>query len=280
MANLNRSITSVTSVIRSPFEPTVLRKSSPRIRASIKGAFGSLESHQKRSSSSSQSPHSDGADSTFSATGNDSTRKTSVNSDFSKELTNSSEKKKKIARRNPARSSPPEANLGTIEETGLEKATIETVERAAAAKIYLETYYNDLLTRATPRSLRRRAMEYDLWRSRALTQAEKDAVRRGFYDHERWNLRETRVLKWQSSKAAQGVAAGPYLDDFEAIKILGKGSFGVVRLVKEKGPIESGCQKQVYAMKVIRKSENLRGSQEGHLRAERDFLVASEDSDW
>jgi serine/threonine protein kinase len=33
-------------------------------------------------------------------------------------------------------------------------------------------------------------------------------------------------------------------------------------------------------MKVIRKSDMLRNSQEGHLRAERDFLVASENSRW
>ncbi|KAM0564121.1 hypothetical protein ACHAPJ_000330 [Fusarium lateritium] len=33
-------------------------------------------------------------------------------------------------------------------------------------------------------------------------------------------------------------------------------------------------------MKVIRKSEMIRNSQEGHLRAERDFLVASEGSQW
>ncbi|EGP86430.1 uncharacterized protein MYCGRDRAFT_13808, partial [Zymoseptoria tritici IPO323] len=36
----------------------------------------------------------------------------------------------------------------------------------------------------------------------------------------------------------------------------------------------------VFAMKVIRKSEMLRACQEGHLRAERDFLVASEGSRW
>ncbi|KAK3044679.1 hypothetical protein LTS18_000636, partial [Coniosporium uncinatum] len=39
-------------------------------------------------------------------------------------------------------------------------------------------------------------------------------------------------------------------------------------------------KKEVYAMKVIRKSDMLRNSQEGHLRAERDFLVASENSRW
>jgi protein-serine/threonine kinase len=38
--------------------------------------------------------------------------------------------------------------------------------------------------------------------------------------------------------------------------------------------------KQIYAMKVIRKSDMLRNSQEGHLRAERDFLVSAEGSRW
>jgi len=33
-------------------------------------------------------------------------------------------------------------------------------------------------------------------------------------------------------------------------------------------------------MKVIRKSDMLRAAQEGHLRAERDFLVAAEGSRW
>jgi len=36
----------------------------------------------------------------------------------------------------------------------------------------------------------------------------------------------------------------------------------------------------VYAMKVIRKRRMLKTSQEGHLRAERDILVASEGSRW
>lgn len=36
----------------------------------------------------------------------------------------------------------------------------------------------------------------------------------------------------------------------------------------------------VFAMKVIRKSDMLRAQQEGHLRAERDFLVAAEGSRW
>ncbi|KAF2204945.1 kinase-like protein [Delitschia confertaspora ATCC 74209] len=98
---------------------------------------------------------------------------------------------------------------------------------------------------------------------------------------------------------------GVHISNYEIVRILGKGSFGVVRLVREKSdtsvPSPTGVtpmvetfdggygrstlnksreNRQVYAMKVIRKSDMLRNSQEGHLRAERDFLVASENSRW
>jgi protein-serine/threonine kinase len=76
------------------------------------------------------------------------------------------------------------------------------------------------------------------------------------------------------------------------LRLLGKGSFGVVQLVKSKDCVAQGKFEQhsedlkrstgcVYAMKVIRKSTMLKKSQEGHLRAERDFLVeASISAKW
>lgn len=67
---------------------------------------------------------------------------------------------------------------------------------------------------------------------------------------------------------------------YEIVRVLGKGSFGVVRLVREKPSDGVGRKKQIYAMKVIRKSDMLRNGQEGHLRAERDFLVTAEGSRW
>jgi serine/threonine protein kinase len=100
---------------------------------------------------------------------------------------------------------------------------------------------------------------------------------------------------------------GVHMSNYDIVRVLGKGSFGVVRLVREKsdncgslrgssgsmGYLDGSLtpktdktsppirrQKQVFAMKVIRKSDMLRNSQEGHLRAERDFLVASENSRW
>ncbi|KAF5848262.1 hypothetical protein GGP41_005614 [Bipolaris sorokiniana] len=111
----------------------------------------------------------------------------------------------------------------------------------------------------------------------------------------------------KSNTVARQTMKGVHVSNYDIIRVLGKGSFGVVRLVREKSehceslrgsssstryldrsltPKEENpsgtCRrpKQVFAMKVIRKSDMLRNSQEGHLRAERDFLVASENSRW
>jgi protein-serine/threonine kinase len=111
----------------------------------------------------------------------------------------------------------------------------------------------------------------------------------------------------KSNTIARQSMKGVHISNYDIVRVLGKGSFGVVRLVREKsdgcGSLRgSSCSlgyldgslapksgkpsppihraKQVFAMKVIRKSDMLRNSQEGHLRAERDFLVASENSRW
>lgn len=116
----------------------------------------------------------------------------------------------------------------------------------------------------------------------------------------------------KSSSLARHEVKGISIAGYEVVRVLGKGSFGVVRLVKERSATiapspsrgssddtlishvhQNGSSrsqrhsngyhdrtKDVYAMKVIRKSEMLRNCQEGHLRAERDLLVASEGSRW
>src|SRR4051812_1997859 len=88
---------------------------------------------------------------------------------------------------------------------------------------------------------------------------------------------------------------GVHVSHYDVVRVLGKGSFGIVRLVREKSEHNSSSSgsdnyridhvddtsfrsiedivsparktKQVFAMKVIRKSDMLRNSQEGHLRA-------------
>ena len=57
-------------------------------------------------------------------------------------------------------------------------------------------------------------------------------------------------------------------NDFEMISIIGKGSYGKVSLVKKK---DTG---QLYALKVLKKSEIVRRNQVEHTMTERRILVS------
>lgn len=193
----------------------------------------------------------------------------------------------------------------------LSRPSIATVENAAAAKVFFESHFNTMLgTKSSPRSMRRRNMERKVL-AMGLPFEQRQQLRQEWCTAETAHLRQTRVLKSKSLERQQ--TKGMHVSNYEIVRVLGKGSFGVVRLVREKsepaaastsssnndggqsgssgsekmtyldGLTEtehSRSQKQVFAMKVIRKSDMLRNSQEGHLRAERDFLVASENSKW
>lgn len=160
--------------------------------------------------------------------------------------------------------------------------TIATVEKAAAAKIYLETHFNEKLHRQNAQSIRWQYLGTQLYYSPHLTEEQKNAVRASFWSQESCNTRAFRALKSRIEVSGQPMCSSPYTEHYEPLKVLGKGSFGVVRLVQEKSSKEEAptCPRQVFAMKVIRKSSMLCSSQEGHLRAERDFLVASEGAKW
>lgn len=173
------------------------------------------------------------------------------------------------------------------------KPTAVTVELAAAAKIYLETYFNELLCGPTPRARRAQHMENWLYTKKNADTLSRRHYREAFYRAESNHLRETRVLNAKSLKSLMYAPVGTKLppsltraSDFQLLKVLGKGSFGTVRLVREKldnlddPSVVQAKQKQTYAMKVIRKSNMIKSGQEGHLRAERDFLVAAEGSNW
>ena len=241
--------------------------------------------------SSSSSPKSSPTSSIYTVKQSDSTGKTSVWSKASS--SNSSEKKSPLARWKSQQHAPliapdtANGSLDTIEEKDAETEitpTVATVEKAAAAKIYFETFYNERLAQPNPREVRLRLLDSELWHmGTAVPKSEKDRMRCQFYRKESDHLRATRVMKTRTMRAlkeGRGTASS-CCSDYHVVKALGKGSFGVVRLVREKlNAGENQPNGKVYAMKVIRKSCMLRTSQEGHLRAERDFLVASEGSRW
>ena len=190
--------------------------------------------------------------------------------------------------------------------------SVATVESTAAAKVYMEIHFNELMSQsASPRSLRRRKFE-QLLLTVPMTDDQRQIAWTQWFQVQSNHLRQMRALKASSNtrRETRGVAIAGY----ESVRVLGKGSFGVVRLVTERLPEQLGLvedksfdperrqiipsresgqstdqalkrkrlahldPKDVYAMKVIRKSNMLRNCQEAHLRAERDFLVASEGS--
>jgi len=61
--------------------------------------------------------------------------------------------------------------------------------------------------------------------------------------------------------------------DFDTLAIIGRGAFGEVRVVRKKD------NKQVYAMKIMKKTEMLKKNQVAHIRAERDVLALA-DNPW
>lgn len=202
----------------------------------------------------------------------------------------------------------------------LSPPTLRTVEVTTAAKIYLESHFSQLLTFPNSRSVRRRKFENKLQKC-VLSEHDRGILR------EEWMKKETAYLR---SLRSQSLNVGNY----EIVKVIGKGAFGVVKLVRERdrrvaslhdprspgnrrqsldtpsdhtgGPGENNqlgdsnecrtlplkatahvhqltsgtTQPKVYALKVMQKADMLIGGQEGHLRAERDFLVASQGSKW
>ncbi len=303
------------AIFRPPLEPTVVRRTSPKSRPLLKGTvFQTAESRLIISPAASSPGHTTDSNTNASRTSasnsnsptttSKSTGRSPVEPTFKDKDPNTVGRERGSplsplrTRHSPGSnasgttpssspSSPRSGNLDPIQETPFHQYTpgIATVERAAAAKIYLETYFNELLASGpSPRQMRQQILETDLFnrardRGAPLSAAEMQGARARFCRRESEHLRDSRVMKARNLEVIAGArgraaaARGP-VGEYETVKVLGKGSFGVVRLVRE-------CRRgQVYAMKVIKKGKMLKTSQEGHLRAERDMLVASEGSRW
>lgn len=98
--------------------------------------------------------------------------------------------------------------------------------------MFFECHYNHVTSGAlTPRSVRRRQLEGALYHDLDLSLVEQDRKRRAWAQEESEHLRETRVMKVRAANALKGYDITSW---YEVVKVLGKGSFGVVRLVREK----------------------------------------------
>lgn len=195
--------------------------------------------------------------------------------------------------------------------------SIVTVEAAAAAKIFLETHFNAILSGQDTRGQRLRELQEHLC-TLPFTHEEQKAAKQAWVAQETEYLRQTRVLKSYSNRFNHKETIS--VAGYETIKLLGQGSFGLVRLVREKDNVDTGAvsrkeadldvdgirdspslwhmpklklpannhannhapknKRDLYAMKIIRKTDMIQLCQEGHIRAEREFLALSEQSKW
>ncbi|RMC02831.1 hypothetical protein DUI87_20022 [Hirundo rustica rustica] len=130
-----------------------------------------------------------------------------------------------------------------------------TRERVTVAKLTLENFYSNLIIQHEERETRQKKLEVAM-EEEGLADEEKK-LRRS--QHAR---KETEFLRLKRTRLG--------LDDFESLKVIGRGAFGEVRLVQKK---DTG---HIYAMKILRKADMLEKEQVAHIRAERDILVEAD----
>jgi len=131
--------------------------------------------------------------------------------------------------------------------------TSHTWDKATKAKVTLENYYSNLISQHLERKQRLQRLEESLKDEPEEQKSEKRAQHA---------VKETEFLRLKRSKLG--------VDDFDPIKVIGRGAFGEVRLVQK---VDTG---HVYAMKILRKTDMVAKEQLAHVRAERDILVEAD----
>ncbi|ORX51767.1 kinase-like protein [Piromyces finnis] len=136
-----------------------------------------------------------------------------------------------------------------------------TIEKTTAAKVYFEQYFDKINKNGPVGRTRRQQQLEEEMENKKVSNIEKRIIRKAFISKERIHMRSIREKM--------------SIDDFKLIKTIGHGAFGIVKLVREKSTGE------VYAVKVLRKSDMIKRHQEMHVRAERDLLSeAAFNSKW
>lgn len=133
-----------------------------------------------------------------------------------------------------------------------------TQDKAAAVKLRIENFYQMSVTHAVERNQRRVDLEHKL-------KTEEGSEERKNRQLQSLGKKESQFLRLRRTRLS--------LEDFETVKVIGKGAFGEVRLVQKK---DTG---KIYAMKTLLKSEMYKKDQLAHVKAERDVLAGS-DSPW
>ena len=133
------------------------------------------------------------------------------------------------------------------------------LKRGTAAKQLVNSFFQENIERARDRNTRAKELDGVL-KDPQLSQVVKD--------REANNLaqKEARFLRFIRTKETP--------QNFQTIKVIGKGAFGEVKLVQRK------TDGKIYALKSLVKTEMFKKDQLAHVRAERDILADSKDNPW
>ncbi|KAL9537829.1 Serine/threonine-protein kinase [Mucor bainieri] len=132
------------------------------------------------------------------------------------------------------------------------------LDRSTNAKLRIENNYRTILQQAIERNERISSLEGKLQKEHCSEEKKtRQLLSLGKKESQYLRLRRTRLG----------------IQDFQTVKVIGKGAFGLVRLVQA---CDTG---KIYAMKTLKKSEMLKKDQLAHIKAERDIL-AEADSPW
>jgi len=153
-------------------------------------------------------------------------------------------------------STPSVSTAATLQE--VINFSCHTLDKATKAKLTLENYYSNLIALNRERRERWQRLE-DSLKDESIPEDQKVEKR---LQHA---SKETEFLRLKRSRLG--------CEDFDPLKVIGRGAFGEVRLVQKR---DTG---HVYAMKILRKSAMVEKEQVAHVRAERDILVEA-DHQW
>lgn len=152
----------------------------------------------------------------------------------------------------------PQPSTFKTETEPVHHASRETKVKSEITKHFLEQHFQDVLRESNECKMRHLMFRKNL-QSQNMSKKEKKSLESQFAMKEsNYKRRKRRTLK---------------ADMFDKIKLIGRGAFGEVWLVRDKEDA------QVYAMKILRKSELVAKNQILNTLAERDFLTQS-DNPW
>lgn len=148
----------------------------------------------------------------------------------------------------------PKPNAARKKKESKDQVSSNTRDKAQAAKDYIEKKYSKL--KKTESERRDEWSELGkIMKEMNLSSIEQDQIRQEVLHREAEHLRKKR----------QKIT----VFDFESIKVIGKGAFGEVRVVRHK---QTG---EVLALKKLNKTEMVYKNQVQHVKAERDLLTSS-----